>query len=135
MTFRCLPLFFMVLISLTAVSTFAEDTELGYLGESEHAAKSVMEAFGTLQHNEDAVFRQEINGTTVSVPSENTYWFFTDAVHPAHPAYVKREIVEKDGSVYMTMDVKCGSSKVICDEFVYGFLEQANQLRNELQKK
>lgn len=47
----------------------------------------------------------------VEDPTDLTIWSFTPAKHEAHPAVVKRTVIQKDGKVVVQMNVLCSASK------------------------
>lgn len=63
---------------------------------------SVSEALQALQARPDAKISVHQGWTIVDVNNgkDMTLWSFAPEDHPAHPAAIKRDILEKDGSVY-----------------------------------
>jgi hypothetical protein len=70
------------------------------------------------------VFNQKVDGRYI-------IWSFTPVDHPVHPSAVRREIVKKDGEVYISMDVLCQSSRFDCDQLI----EQFKQINQNLQRR
>lgn len=67
---------------------------------------------------------KEENGWIIANdPDEKALWTFTTAGHPAHPAAVKRLVIEKDGAAHIQMSVTCGAQKAACDRLVQQFKE------------
>jgi hypothetical protein len=56
---------------------------------------------------------------------------FTPEDHPVHPTAVRREIVNKDGEVLISMVVMCHSSRFDCDQLI----EQFQQINENLRRK
>lgn len=56
---------------------------------------------------------------------DKTLWSFTPETHPAYPAAIKREILNKDGTVYIRMNILCEADKHECDALVEEY-EQVN---------
>jgi hypothetical protein len=46
---------------------------------------------------------------------------------------VKREIVEKDGSIHINMTAKCGATKDICDKLVQQFIALNDKVKQSMQ--
>ena len=65
------------------------------------------------------LFRQKGDGKYI-------LWSFTPDDHPVHPTAVRREVVKKDGEVFIAMSVLCHSSRFDCDQLIEQF-----QLINE----
>ena len=57
---------------------------------------------------------------------------FTPESHPAHPSYVKREVVEKDGSIYMETSARCGAEKAACDPLIRDFIGLNNKVKTSV---
>jgi hypothetical protein len=61
-------------------------------------------------------------GWTVATDSPaRTIWSFTPAAHPAHPAAVKRSVVQQGDQVSLEMKVLCQAGKAACDDLVRDF--------------
>ena len=69
-------------------------------------------------------FNQKVDGKYI-------IWSFTSQGHPVHPTAVRREIINKDGEVSITMAVMCHSSRLDCDQLI----EQFQQINENLQRK
>jgi hypothetical protein len=102
-----------------------EETPIGYA--------TVQEAFEALVADPSAVqseyegwasFNQKVDGKYV-------IWSFTPEDHPVHPTAVRREIVNKDGEVLISMAVMCHSSRLDCDQLI----EQFQQINENLKRK
>jgi hypothetical protein len=70
------------------------------------------------------VFNQKIDGKYI-------IWSFTPEDHPVHPTAVRREVVQKDGEVVITMDVLCHSNRFDCDQLI----EQFKQINQNMQRR
>ena len=75
-------------------------------------------------HDGWTIFNQKVDGKYI-------IWSFTPVDHPVHPSAVRREIVKKDGEVYISMDVLCHSSRFDCDQLI----EQFKQINQNLQRR
>lgn len=71
----------------------------------------------------------------VQDPADLSVWSFTPQSHEAHPAAVKRTIVQKDGTVFVRMNVLCGASKEACDRLVAQFNELNAGMREKVQEQ
>src|SRR5882672_10657895 len=67
--------------------------------------------------------------TIVEDRESASVWSFAPEKHPAYPAVVKRTTYEKDGKVYIGMQVKCGATKDACDALVREFQELNERLK------
>jgi hypothetical protein len=75
-------------------------------------------------HDGWTVFNQKADGKYI-------IWSFTPVDHPVHPTAVRREVVKKDGEVFISMDVLCHSSRLDCDQLI----EQFKQINQNLQRR
>ncbi|MES2672431.1 MAG: DUF4019 domain-containing protein [Pseudomonadota bacterium] len=83
----------------------------------------------------DDIDRSEVDGwTIIKVPAENAIWSFTPASHPAHPSMILRAPFERDGTVYLGMDVKCGATKPVCDALVEEFMAMNARMAEDMQR-
>jgi len=71
------------------------------------------------------VFNQKIDGKYI-------IWSFTPVDHPVHPSAVRREVMKKDGQVYISMDVLCHSDPLDCDQLIEQFKQINENLRRRL---
>ena len=62
---------------------------------------------------------------------ERAIWSFTPVDHPAHPAFVKREVIEDDGSVYINTSAKCSAEKIFCDQLVEDFMDLNSKIEQQ----
>ena len=60
-------------------------------------------------------------------------WSFTPESHPAHPAAIKREVIERDGMVYIDMNALCQAEKRECDALIEQFKEINGKIRESMQ--
>lgn len=66
---------------------------------------------------------------------ELSLWSFTPRSHEAHPAAVKRTILEKDGAIFVQMNVLCGASKEACDRLVAEFNALNDRMRQDIERR
>jgi hypothetical protein len=96
---------------------------------------SVSAALQALKARADVKISIQGAWTIVQVPSENALWSFTPAGHPAHPAAVKRTVVEKEGKVFINMQALCQAAKDACDKLIAEFDELNNRMRADIQRR
>ena len=70
----------------------------------------------------------------LQIDGDRILWTFTPEWHSAHPTAVKREVIEKDGKVFIEMSVLCQSSKPECDQLVEQFEQLNDNIRKSMQK-
>lgn len=102
--------------------------DLGYQG-TRKGSISVEAFLEQLKSDPDAQVREVHGWQIVEVRSERALYSFTPATHPAHPSYVKREVVEKDGAVYIETHAKCGAKKSVCDQLIRDFVELNSKVK------
>src|SRR3954453_16149796 len=54
--------------------------------------------------------------TVIEEPAAAAIWTFTSAGHPAHPAVVRRGVVQRGDNIFVEMQVKCEADKTACDK-------------------
>jgi hypothetical protein len=115
----------------------ASTDKLGYQGNKMSSSKSPnsLQVLESLKSNPAAVFRIQNGWTIVNVDNEQekSIYSFTPESHPAYPSIVKREIVEKDGSIHINMTAKCGATKDICDKLVQQFIALNDKVKQSMQ--
>lgn len=70
--------------------------------------------------------------TIVSESGGRTLWSFTPPKHPAHPAVIKRAMVEQSGSIFIEMSALCQASKSACDKLMEEFKELNERVRQSV---
>ena len=102
-------------------SSFTYGDDLGYEGQNKEGV-SVDEKLTELRSDKSfSVYEQD--GWIIASTKEGVMYSFTPTKHPAHPAYVERRVIERDGAVYIDMSTRCGASKSACDDLVRSFQE------------
>ena len=98
------------------------------LNESPIGYETVQEAYEALEADPTATKSEHEGWTIFNQKTDGTYiiWSFTPEDHPVHPTAVRREIVKKDGEVFISMALLCYSSYFDCDQLIEQF-----QLINE----
>jgi hypothetical protein len=112
-------------------STTPVKEDLGYQGQS-RLGLGVNELLAQLKSDPEVIVRVERGWQIVEVKSERALYSFTPESHPAHPSYVKREVVEKDGSIYMETSARCGAEKTVCDQLIKDFIELNNRVKENI---
>ena len=72
--------------------------------------------------------------TVIEEPAAAAIWTFTPAGHPAHPAVVRRGIVQRGNDILVDMDVKCEAAKPACDRLAAEFQTLVDQMRQSLNR-
>ena len=62
-------------------------------------------------------------------------WTFAPSTHPSFPSVVKRQVLERNGNLFLGMDVLCGGTKSACDQYVAEFTKMNEQMAKELNAK
>ncbi len=105
--------------------------ELGYDGFN-RGGETVEETLSRLREDPSVSIRNERGWTVATKESGRIIWSFTPTEHPAHPSFVKREVIEKDGSIYIDTSARCGAQKSVCDQLVQDFVELNNNVRKQM---
>lgn len=106
----------------------ADEPTIGY--------PSYQAALTDLKSNPKANVSVQGGWTIIEVNSNNemALWSFTPEGHFAHPAVVKRNVVESEGSVHIVMNALCGASKSDCDKLIKQFEQLNEQIRKSMRK-
>ena len=121
-----------IMFGCGATSPTKED--LGYQGQNREGL-AVSELLEQLKSSPDVQVRTERGWEVAEVKSERALYSFTPEIHPAHPSYVKREVVEKDGSIYIEITASCGAEKSVCDQLIRDFIELNNKVKENMGSK
>lgn len=103
---------FLALMALP-MATHAQDGGIGY--------PTVSAALDALKARSDIAISVQGGWTIVEDKAAHAIWSFTPADHAAHPAAVRREIVEQGGGVAVKMTALCQASKEACDKLMEDF--------------
>jgi len=129
--------FIIFITFLVGCASNTNNNELGYQSNKKSSPKSpnALQVLESLKSNPSAVFRTQNGWTIINVDNEQekSIYSFTPESHPAYPSIVKREIVEKDGSIHINMSVKCGATKDVCDKLVQQFVALNDKVRQSMQ--
>jgi hypothetical protein len=96
---------------------------------------SVAAALSALRAKPGVVMSIEDGWTIAREDPSATFWSFTPVGHPAHPAAVKRQLVDKDGGTHLQMQVHCEAEKAPCDDLVRSFQQLNDQLIQSIRKR
>lgn len=124
-------IFVILIVSISCNTSSPAKEDLGYQGQSSERLV-VEELLFQLKSNPEVQFRVERGWHIAVVKSEHTLYSFTPENHPAHPSYVKRSVVEKDGAIYMETSAKCGAEKDICDQLLRDFIELNHSVKEKV---
>jgi hypothetical protein len=117
------------LFGCSANSPVKED--YGYQGQNSEGL-SVSEFLDHLRSDPNVQVRVDRGWQIAAVKSERTIYSFTPVIHPAYPSYVKREVIEQNGSVFIKTSAHCGAEKNVCDQLVKDFIELNNKVKEEI---
>ncbi|MBV6322932.1 DUF4019 domain-containing protein [Duganella violaceipulchra] len=96
---------------------------------------TVAAALEALKSKQGARVSTRDGWTIVDDRPANAIWSFTPAGHPAHPAVVRRGIVEQGGGIHVAMTALCQADKVACDKLIEEFKELNAGMAQALQSK
>ncbi|OEC35682.1 molecular chaperone DnaJ [Pseudomonas sp. 21C1] len=116
---KIIPLAFLS-ISIAFSAFASENSSIGY--------KTVELALKALKSKEGINLSSQ-GGWTIIEDKEDSnlvLWSFTPDSHPAHPAAIKRKVVERNQKIYIQMSALCQAKKEDCDKLMQEF-EQLNQ--------
>lgn len=106
--------------------------DLGYQGTNPDTFghSNLDELVESFQNDPKAEITMQQGWTVIVVRDEKRMdlWSITPKDHFAYPSAVKRSIVERDGSVFIEMDVSCHAEIIQCDELVEQFVQLNNQM-------
>lgn len=84
---------------------------------------SVAAALADLRARDDVDISDKDGWTIINDGATGALWSFTPPGHPAHPAAVKRTVVDRDGSIFIEMEALCQAEKAPCDKLIAEFQE------------
>lgn len=98
---------------------------------------NVEEAFEAITQSSEAQVSVQAGWTIATLEQDGKYtlWSFAPKNHPAYPAAIKRQIIERDDGIYIDMKALCQSTKESCDHLIEEFKNLNDSIRNEMQKK
>jgi hypothetical protein len=78
--------------------------------------------------------RNEAGFTVIEDARTMAIWTFTAAGHAAHPAVVRRGVVQRGNDIFVDMQVKCEAAKPACDKLTAEFQALTEQMRQSLNR-
>jgi hypothetical protein len=127
------------LASCATTTNKNDNQSLGYKGtqKSGLGQESALEVLKSLKSNPNAIIRIENGWTIIQLPTDERkpVWSFPPESHPAYPSSIKRNIVKRDGGLYMNTEVSCGAEKSVCDDLVKAFLKLNQKVRDAVSGK
>jgi hypothetical protein len=108
--------------------TSAEAAQFGYA--------SPEAALSALRERPDVAISQQGGWTIVDDKANFALWSFTPPDHPAHPAAIKRVMVQSEaGDISVVMTAKCGGPKEACDKLISEFRAMNDSMRQRVQSR
>ena len=114
---------------------FAQGVPVTEADQSVIEYKTVAEALTDLRAKPGVVVRVEGGWTIAEERKEFVMWSFAPAGHPAYPAVIKRNIYERDGTLFVRMSALCESSKPACDDLLGQFKKLNEGLAEAMQQQ
>ncbi len=104
---------------------------------TQYGYKSPEEALRALRNQPGVVISTRPDGWTVADDRPGfTVWSFSPSGHPAHPAGIKRVLVQDQvGNVSVMMTAKCGGPRTACDKLVAEFQRTNDEMRERVQSQ
>ncbi len=111
--------------AVASAQTASEGGDIGY--PSVAAARKALEA-------RSDVAMSRVNGwLSVEDPANKTLWTFAPEDDPAHPAAIKRTVVEEFDRVVIVMDIRCEGDTGACDALEEHFLSLNQSTRDQVE--
>lgn len=120
------------LIALSAISFGSAAQGVPESPDADIGYSSPGAALAALRNKPGIAVREQNDWVVLSDNGEHTIWSITSAPHPTHPTAVKRSFVERDGAVFVEMDIQCGASKSVCDQVVLQFQAANDNVRKSI---
>nr|WP_145545475.1 hypothetical protein [Variovorax boronicumulans] len=95
-------------------------------------------AYLALSKDPSAKLKRNAEGWEIVSVSEGPnegIWTFAPSTHASFPSVVKRQVVERNGQLYVGMDVLCGGAKPACDQYVAEFAKTNEEMAKDLNEK
>ena len=102
------------------------------------AYKTVAQAYNAMRANAGAKAQQDADGwitVVVGQGADEGIWTFPPKGNPAFPSVVKRQVIDRDGHLFVAMDVLCQAKKEPCDALVADFNQMNQEMAKELQAR
>lgn len=85
--------------------------------------ETVEQVFDAMEADQNAA-RTDYGGWIIyNIANQGSYtlWSITPEDHPANPSAIRRDVVSKDGEVYIQMKALCQAEKTACDDLIAEF--------------
>jgi hypothetical protein len=92
-------------------------------------------AYVALRARKDLGVTTQAGWIVFSDKAKGITWSFTPTGHPAHPAVVKRTLIEKDGGFYVASTGLCTAEKAVCDRMMAEFSALDKRMRESAERK
>ncbi|MCG7545802.1 molecular chaperone DnaJ [Pseudoalteromonas sp. MM17-2] len=129
---------FLVLLTFSCFSFATDsDSKLGYKGKNGQVFgyNTVLEALEALKSDPNAEISESEGWVIVNDNTNKALWSFAPKAHPSYPSIVRRAVVERNGQIGITTEVKCAAKKSVCDSLVKDFMELNQKIKNEINSK
>lgn len=107
---------------LATPGAFAQEGDIGYA--SVDAARSALMA------RDDVRMSVADGWLSIEDPAAMTLWTFAPEADPAHPAVVKRSVVEEEDRIVIRMDIRCEGDAAACDGLEQHFMSLNESVRS-----
>ena len=119
-------LFFLIMLGFLPCFSFATDfdSELGYK-EAEGQVfgyNTVLEALEALKKDPNSKVNYSQGWIIVTDNTNKVLWSFVTQEHPSYPSVVRRAVVEEDNQIRIITEIRCSSTRAICDSLVNDFI-------------
>ena len=129
----------LLLTSCASPKNINKEQSLGYKGAEKRNVfgyNNPLAALSDLKAKKDHSYRK-VSGDhgeweIITNQLNHSVWSFTPEEHPAHPSVIRRKVFEKDGSVFIRTEVRCGAGKSVCDLLVKDFLKLDDKIKKEV---
>jgi hypothetical protein len=86
--------------------------------ERDFGYPTVQAAFEGLKARRDVKMTSQDGWTIIEDPVNSILWSFVPANHPAYPAVIRRQIVDREGRNAVGMSALCQGPRPACDKLV-----------------
>ena len=104
----------------------------GASGRNQLGYESPAQAMAALRAKPGVVFTEQRGWTVAEDRADYAVWSFVPSGHPAHPAVVRRRVVERDGAMFVDMQVLCTAKRPACDALLQEFQDLNRAMRRTL---
>jgi hypothetical protein len=96
---------------------------------------TVAAALEALKARSDVSISVQGGWTIINDKDGRTFWSFTPPDHAAHPAAVRRQLVEQNGAISIKMTALCQAGKAVCDQLIEDFKAMNARMAEQLAPK